>query len=230
MTSQPCWIVIGDIHEDMAHLASIPELAKAQGVLVTGDITLAKGSTKAAQTLQPLLDCGKPLMIAPGNMDRPEVADWLDSLGIGLHRRVRPFPSGGYCLGLGFSIPTPFGTPGEYPESTFAQWLEATIATEPLLLDKATAWVFSTHTPPVRSACDRLGNGAHVGSEAVRAFIEQYQPPICFCGHIHESVAVDSIGRTTVINPGAFFDGGYALLHFGQKNGNLWFEAELKCL
>ena len=228
MAAQACWVVIGDIHEDMARLAAIPEYGNAEGVLVTGDITLAKGITKAALVLKPLLESGKTLMVAPGNMDRPDVADWLDGLGIGLHRKVRPFPAGGYCLGLGFSTPTPFATPGEYPEATFAQWLEATIATEPNLLAKETSWVFSTHTPPVETACDRLHNGAHVGSASVRSFIEKYQPPVCFCGHIHESVAEDSIGRTKVINPGALFDGGYALLHFGQKDGKTWLEAELK--
>ena len=230
MSGESYWIVLGDIHEDMARLESIPEYPKAEGVLVTGDITLARGSTRAAQTLSPLLGSGKGLMVAPGNMDRPEVADWLDGQGIGLHRKVRAFPSGGYCLGLGFSTPTPFGTPGEYPEATFARWLAETMASQPALQDTDTDWIFSSHTPPKGTACDRLRDGTHVGSEAVRAFIEQYQPAICFCGHIHESVAEDRIGKTRVLNPGTLFEGGYALLHLAQENGRTHFDATLKRL
>ena len=52
----------------------------------------------------------------------------------------------------------------------------------------------------------------HVGSTAVREFIEEAQPDICLCGHIHESRAVDRIGRTVVVNPGALAGGGYVLV------------------
>lgn len=87
--------------------------------------------------------------------------------------------------------------------------------------------MLAVHTPPKGSLCDRLGNGAHVGSPAVRAFIEAVQPDVCLCGHIHESRAVDRIGRTVVVNPGALGAGGYAVVS-APEVGPL--TAELKVL
>jgi Icc-related predicted phosphoesterase len=43
----------------------------------------------------------------------------------------------------------------------------------------------------------------------VRAFIERAQPAVCLTGHIHEARAVDRIGQTTVVNPGALSGGGF---------------------
>jgi Icc-related predicted phosphoesterase len=64
------------------------------------------------------------------------------------------------------------------------------------------------HTPPFGTKCDVLFDGRHVGSKAVRGWIEKYQPLMTLHGHIHESPKLtgtffDRIGATTVINPGA---------------------------
>jgi len=48
-----------------------------------------------------------------------------------------------------------------------------------------------------------------------RAFIEARQPAVCITGHIHESPGVDRIGRTTVVNAGAFRDGGFVVIEAG---------------
>jgi len=54
--------------------------------------------------------------------------------------------------------------------------------------------------------------GAHVGSRALRAFLERAQPPFSLSGHIHESPNVsgrfhDAIGRTRGLNPGQLAGG-----------------------
>ncbi len=64
------------------------------------------------------------------------------------------------------------------------------------------------HTPPFGTQCDVLFDGSHVGSKAVRSWIEKKQPCLALHGHIHESPKLsgtffDRIGSTTVINPGA---------------------------
>ena len=69
--------------------------------------------------------------------------------------------------------------------------------------------IFALHSPPRDTACDLIAPGQHVGSRAIRAFIERHQPPLVLSGHIHESPRVssayrDSIGRTIVVNPGQF--------------------------
>ena len=63
------------------------------------------------------------------------------------------------------------------------------------------------HCPPYRTCCDVLFNGSHIGSKALRRWIEQVQPLLTLHGHIHESPQLsgsffDRIGATTVINPG----------------------------
>jgi Icc-related predicted phosphoesterase len=69
--------------------------------------------------------------------------------------------------------------------------------------------VFVLHSPPRDTCCDMTAAGHHVGSRAIRDFIERYQPPLVLSGHIHESPRVSSsyrdiIGNTQVINPGQF--------------------------
>ena len=83
-----------------------------------------------------------------------------------------------------------------------------------------------SHNPPKDTACDIIPGGIHVGSTAVREFLEEAQPDICLCGHIHEARAMDRVGRTLVVNPGMLAQGGYVLLR--SNSGQL--SAELKML
>ena len=214
------WIVLGDIHNENANLKAIPELDEAEGIIISGDITFAQGPKQAAETLAPFIATGKKILAQPGNMDTPEVLDWLVGKGWNIHRKVQLLTANIPCLGLGFSPTTPFNTPGEYPEEQFELWLRETISQEPHLPD-AENWIFVSHTPPYDTKCDKLTNGIPVGSKAIRRFIERYQPTYCLCGHIHEAVGTDSLRKTTVINPGAFSDGGYILLRIHEKTGHL---------
>jgi len=63
------------------------------------------------------------------------------------------------------------------------------------------------HCPPHGTALDQIHGRAHVGSRAVRAFLEKHQPTLSLHGHIHESPAVsgrfaERIGTTIGVNPG----------------------------
>ena len=63
------------------------------------------------------------------------------------------------------------------------------------------------HTPPFNTHCDVLFDGRHIGSRAVRSWIEKNHLRLTLHGHIHESPKLsrsfcDRIGSTTVINPG----------------------------
>ena len=69
--------------------------------------------------------------------------------------------------------------------------------------------VFVLHSPPRETRCDMIGAQAHVGSRAIRSFVDRHQPPLVLSGHIHESPRVsasyrDAIGRTVAVNPGQF--------------------------
>ncbi len=91
--------------------------------------------------------------------------------------------------GLGYSNPTPFHTPGEYSEVDLARRLDGFAGLTPLLL----VW----HYPAYETALDRVRDGLHAGSTAVRDFLVREQPECFFCGHIHEAAGVSiEIGKT----------------------------------
>jgi Icc-related predicted phosphoesterase len=69
--------------------------------------------------------------------------------------------------------------------------------------------LYVLHSPPRDTRCDMVRASTHVGSRAIRAFVERHQPPLVLSGHIHESPRIsssywDRIGRTIVVNPGQF--------------------------
>lgn len=92
--------------------------------------------------------------------------------------------------------------------------------------------VFLFHTPPFDTALDRAGLDSrsvdhvpldvHVGSIAVRQFIETRQPPVSLHGHVHESARLtgrwsERIGRTHAFS--AAHDGPeLALVRFDPDN------------
>ncbi len=69
--------------------------------------------------------------------------------------------------------------------------------------------VLVSHSPPRDTRCDMVQGGAHVGSRALREWIEAQQPRLVLSGHIHESPRAsgawrDRIGPTEIVNPGQF--------------------------
>lgn len=97
--------------------------------------------------------------------------------------------------GLGYSTITPFDTPGEYTEEQFTERLAAFAEYKPQVL--------VCHSPPLNTPLDRIREGLHAGSSAVREFIERHQPAYFFCGHIHEAQGtVVQMGATRAMNVG----------------------------
>ena len=82
--------------------------------------------------------------------------------------------------------------------------------------------IYVLHSPPRDTACDVISTRQHVGSRAIRAFVETRQPRLVLSGHIHESPRVsgawrDTVGRTPVVNPGQFG---------GPKLAGVWFDPQ----
>jgi len=82
-------------------------------------------------------------------------------------------------------------------------------ALEELAAQAGPETLYVLHSPPRDTHCDLIGARVHVGSRAIRTFIERRQPPLVLSGHIHESPRVsgawrDRVGRTVVVNPGQF--------------------------
>ena len=197
-------IAVGDIHMDPGDMANIPGMETADHIIITGDITNYGSSMDAESLLNRLLAINSSILAVAGNLDQPDVARYLEDIGISLHGRGRIIDGLG-IMGLGGSNYTPFHTPYEFSEQELAEFLASGFAQ----IKDAETFILVSHTPPVQTKADRLVNGSHVGSMAVRTFIEEKQPLLCMTGHIHESRGQDYIGRTLVLNPGMMKDGGY---------------------
>jgi len=197
-------IAAGDIHMDLDDVANIPGIDTADHIIITGDITNYGSSLDAEAVLNRLQTINSSILAVAGNLDQPDVARYLEDIGISLHGRGIIIEGLG-IMGLGGSNYTPFNTPYEFSEEELCAFLASGFAR----IKDAKDFILVSHPPPVLTKTDRLVNGSHVGSMAVRTFIEEKQPLLCVTGHIHESKGQDYIGRTLVLNPGMMKDGGY---------------------
>lgn len=215
------WIAVGDIHESTGRFASIPGVGQAAGIIITGDMTNRGGPRQAGQVLAAAQAANPVVLAQVGNMDLPEVDAHLTSLGMNLHRQARWLAPGLALMGVGYSNPTPFGTPSEAGEDELAAWLAETHAkTRGLPGAKSGDQLLAViHTPPRNTRLDCLPNGMCVGSASVHDFLLSAQPDVCVVGHIHESAGEERLGKTHVLNPGMLDDGGYVRLDF--ENGRL---------
>lgn len=199
------WIVFGDIHERISAVERIDDIGRADGVFLSGDLTNLGTRERAAGIVDAVAAMNPRVLAQIGNMDTQAVDRVLTERGLNAHNRVTDL-GGGVCLAaVGYSTPTPFGTPSEVDDAQICQWAHD-------VLEAAGAFghvILMIHTPPRGEVVDRLPSGAHVGSPGVRALIEKYQPAVVVTGHIHEGVGEERIGRSHVLNPGAFAAGGY---------------------
>ena len=203
------WIILGDIHDDITRLNEIPKLKNATGVIISGDLTFNGGVEQAEKVICAIKKYNTNILAQIGNMDKKEITVWLKENKLNLHTEVHELTPEICILGVGASTLTPFATPSEYPESKFTEWLDST-------WQKAKNYqkqILISHNPPKDTLCDVINGGIHVGSTALREFIEKKQPTICICGHIHEACNTDYIRDTLIINPGNFAAGGYVILY-----------------
>lgn len=213
--TQKFWLVFGDIHNDIQNLSRISDIGEAQGIIISGDLTNYGTGADAEKILREIEKSGKLLYAQIGNMDLMEVNDLLDKKNINIHARVSELTPDIAIFGIGGSTPTPMNTPTEFPEEKYAEWLSKEWAQA----KKYKHAILISHNPPKDTCCDDLGAGIHVGSTAVREFIEKCQPDLCICGHIHEASEKDQIGKTMILNPGPFSEGGYVKI--GYENNIL---------
>jgi Icc-related predicted phosphoesterase len=123
-------------------------------------------------------------------------------------------------IASGWSNHTPWHTEREEDEDQLKVRYEAMISQ---LKDPHNA-VFDIHVPPYKSGLDEApeldkdlrpvlaGQSLQpVGSTALRAAIQKYQPLLGLHGHIHEGRGSTRIGKTLCINPGSMYEQGTLL-------------------
>jgi len=200
-------LAVPDIHGELNRLKKLAgQIEAADVVLLAGDITNFGREQEISEIIEFIRPLNAQILAVPGNCDFPQVADYLDAQGMNIEAAHRIIDGIGF-VGLGASLYSPSrGTPNEVSEEVLAENLARAVVDLP----DDIPFVLVSHQPPHDTAADRIMTGLHVGSHSVRQFVEQYQPLVCFSGHIHESAGIDAIGETQIINPGPFFKGNYA--------------------
>lgn len=214
------WIGFGDIHGQVALIHKIDAAPRARAILIAGDLTNVGGKSAANRVIGEIEKINPRIYAQIGNMDTPEANDFLTEKQINTHANAVDLGYGVGLIGLGYSTPTPFNTPSEASEEQLSQWLTQAHG-------KAAGFdrlIFMTHTPPMDTKTDRISSGQSVGSTTVRRFIENVQPDVCLTGHIHEAKSEDRIGKTRIVNPGLFEEGGYAVIRL--ENGQFTIHLE----
>ena len=203
-------------------------LADSNFVLIAGDVTLgAKSVNRATKNFLKLgakFSPPMPVFFIPGNHDYPILSvdqDFYPQNFIQMHNRSSIFEVEGFerkiiVIGYGGA------KMGLYNNFAFT---EAEIYDSlKNLFDDARAvenldeyfTILLIHDPPNETKLDMATMGGHVGSVSVRKIIEEFQPNLAVAGHIHESLGIDKIGHTIVVNAGEAKYQHYALIQVGN--------------
>jgi uncharacterized protein len=186
-------LLFADIHADYAALERLMEI-EADLYFAAGDLA---NWNRNLERVGPILARRADYMyVLPGNHESEDSVERLCK-DFHLHDfQGRTIRAGDYNVaGLGYSNPTPFDTPGEYSEEELAKRLAKFAGLSRLIL--------ICHCPPKDTSLDRVREGVHVGSTAVREFIDKEQPEYFFCGHIHEAAGTEAMfGQTRGRNVG----------------------------
>jgi Icc-related predicted phosphoesterase len=184
----------------------------ADGIIIGGDLTTYGSPEEGEKAIRVFQNCGLPVFAVAGNMDSPEFDSKHEALGVSINARGMMLGEVG-LFGVSASPFTSMNTPYEIEENEIARraemgWKDVSAA----------RWkIFVPHSPPRDTKLDKIMLGRHVGSTAVRSFIEQHQPDVVVCGHIHEARGTDTIGKTKIVNCGPAGKGYYAVIVIGES-------------
>ena len=209
------------------YVTTADEVAEISGTPGKSDELFARQAILTVQRWmeyadQKLVGTGIRCYVCPGNDDIPEIdpviaASKFVQLAEG---KVMSISDQHEMVSSGWSNPTPWNTHREEPEEALRLRMEAIITK---VGDMQNA-IFSLHAPPYGSGLDdapelskdmRLMYAGQslvpVGSHAVMAVIEKYQPLLGLHGHIHEGKGTRKIKRTLCLNPGSMYEQGVLL-------------------
>lgn len=209
-------LCIADIHGQRGALLELKSYAVANGfrhILILGDFPSyhsfrnpERSRDEVGFVLDSLTDF--EVLAIPGNCDQPATLDVFEEYGVNLHEKSIVFGDT-TLVGLGGSSPTPFNSPFEMDEEVIYEKLERLL--QGVNSEKT---VVAVHNPPYDTKCDIRASGEHVGSRAVRAVLEKFQPDALLCSHIHESGgSTDKLGKTVIANIGSLLDRRMGVLH-----------------
>ncbi len=182
-------------------------------IVFCGDLHNASNRMAARPVALALAGLGLPVLAVPGNMDhRDAVPDlWQEAGLIMLNRACYHYGSAAF-LGMGGMVARDLhrlSDPARFYHRDEDVYRELS-ALYPQAAG-AKCRIIVVHQPP-RGVQDTLYNGESSGSFSLRRFIEEVQPDLLLCGHIHEARGAGYIGRTKVVNVGELRKGFGAIV------------------
>lgn len=210
-------LAIADVHGDIAktkRLVKMMDSINPDVIVLAGDITQFGPRESAKDVLGELEKSKKQVLAIIGNNDTTDVREELKEKGIDMHNKALEMEGVGF---VGFQGPQAMSLGGM-----------RILNYDPIHyklkdIKKCDQRVMISHVPPAETKADVLFTGQHVGSDFLRETIEDEEPDLLICGHIHEARSVDKIGNTTVVNTGALCEGYAAIINLQGRTSDVEF-------
>lgn len=206
-------VALTDIHGSYDKAEEIIRKAQADVVIIGGDLTTVGSVKEAEEAIVRFQSFTGSVLCVAGNMDLPQHDDLFVRLGVSINGRGVIIDDVGF-FGVSAGPHSPLRTPYEISEEEISLRLAAGHAQ----VKQCGVKILVPHAPPYGTKVDIVHAGFHVGSTAVREFIENEEPDVVVCGHIHEGRGKDAIGKSVIVNCGPAGKGYFATLEItGEK-------------
>ena len=207
-------LAISDIHgEENEKLYNYLDNNQIDLVLILGDITNFGPIEFVNTFINKIKDYNVDVIAIHGNCDPYGVCDAISEVTSCLHNDIIVYKDV-VLFGYGGSNETPFDTPSEVHDDKIYEDVCELLKNHTNHDDKLKILV--THAPPFNSDADVIESGDHVGSHGIFKAIQEFEPQINLCGHVHEARSISKIGTTVVANPGMLKDNGSILIDVGN--------------
>ncbi len=193
-------IALSDIHNKSVAGEQIEQAIRSSDlVILSGDITTFAGRSRAQEIVDSLYGLNDAVAGIIGNCDTSVVDDVLVEQEISVAGRARHH-KGVYIVGVN----------GVEQRRFHGRFYDELINATQNISEDAPLIVVSHQPCAGTKIADRAGYDA--GSSGLRKFISEKKPMLAISGHIHEAIGKDKIGQTTLVNPGSYAEGRYAII------------------
>ncbi|PIE98345.1 MAG: serine/threonine protein phosphatase [Treponema sp.] len=209
-------LICSDGHGNVENLKRLKDEAeKSDFVIFAGDFTAFGKPETAMPFFNEVVALHSKVFSVLGNCDTLDLLKEMQKAGISINAEIAMFENL-FLAGSGGGSKFTGTTPYERTDDELAGDLDVAKAEMEQGRFSGKNLIVVTHNPAKNTKLDRAGI-IHVGSPKIRSFIDKYKPVLAVSGHIHESFAVEKIGETVFVNPGALLDGRYAVCEISEK-------------